>query len=83
MPKVDAFSRNVRFKKKALSRVAGQPAGEIRDLPAPTQEKEGGLTNSMDGSCQQTFCIKDTHFIAKTFEKSRVLCLGKEMVHRI
>ena len=33
--------------KKSLSRVAGQPAGEIRVLPAPTQEKEGGLTNSI------------------------------------
>ena len=27
--------------------VAGQPAGEIRVLPAPTQEKEEDLTNSV------------------------------------
>ena len=30
-----------------LSRVAGQPAGEICILPAPTQEKEEDLTNSI------------------------------------
>ena len=33
--------------KKALSRVAGQLAGEIRVITAPTQGKEEDLTNSM------------------------------------
>ena len=42
-------------KKKALSRVAGQPAGEIRVLPAPTQEKEEDLTNSVQWRCQLTW----------------------------
>ena len=31
--------------KKALSRVAGHPAAEVRVIPAPTQEKEEDLTN--------------------------------------
>ena len=47
--------------KKALSRVAGQPAGEIRVLPAPTQEKEEDLTNSILSAL--TFIIHVTiHF---------------------
>ena len=33
--------------KKVLSRVAGHPADEVRVLPAPTQEKEEDLTNSI------------------------------------
>ena len=33
--------------KKAHSRVAGQPAGEIRVLPARVPPQEGGLTNSI------------------------------------
>ena len=33
--------------KKGLSRVAGQPTDEVRVLPAPTQEKEEDLTNSI------------------------------------
>ena len=39
--------------KKALSRVAGQPAGEIRVLPAPTQEKEEDLTNSITAAAAE------------------------------
>ena len=35
------------IQKKALRRVAGQPADEVRVLPAPTQEKEEDLTNSI------------------------------------
>ena len=33
--------------KKALSRVVGHRADELRILPAPTQDKEEDLTNSM------------------------------------
>ena len=34
--------------KKALSRVVGHPAAELSVIPAPTQEKEEDLTNSID-----------------------------------
>ena len=40
----------MRFKKKSVAkknRVAGQPAGEIRVLPAWVPPQEGGLTNSI------------------------------------
>ena len=45
MLKLDAFSRNVRFK-KALSKVASHPTGEIRVITLQTQGKEEDLTNS-------------------------------------
>ena len=36
--------------KKALTRVAVHPADKVRVLPAPTQEKEEDLTNSIGGN---------------------------------
>ena len=53
--------------KKALSWVAGQPAGEIRILPAPTQAKEEDLTNSIANKLRNCLSLQDSKFPTSQF----------------
>ena len=59
--------------KKSLSRVAGQPAGEIRFLPARVPLQEGGLTNSIRACRESESMIWDSNLVAIFLERPRKL----------